>query len=227
MCFIQQPGERLLLILLIRDMNRRELKSRIFHSLSKSPSDPQRIYSGWDSYCFLFILQVGEGLLTSGANCIQNWNLVVSCNPSCFLFLVKLNPQFLGLNTGNTDPVNSTETCYCTSLSLGMPPCPREHQAGAETAPGSVLVLQGQDWRGPEPTHAGSPQSSTTVSIQGLGWPPLNWVKLFSCPELGCCRAQHSIHCPFCSQPSWQTSAVWLKISSRVKKAPKITFLYN
>lgn len=72
MCFVQQPGERLILFPLRRDMNRREMKSTIPHRLPKSTSGPQGAYSGWDRHRLLFILQVGKGLLASKAKRIQN-----------------------------------------------------------------------------------------------------------------------------------------------------------
>lgn len=143
--FVQEPGERLLLILLRRDINRREMKSTIFHSLPKSTSDLQRIYSGWDWYCLLFILQVGEGLLTPEANHIQTWNLVVSCNPSSFLFLLKFNPSIIGVKHWEYRPREQHTALSLHIPVLGHGSLSRRATGWARTAPGSILVLQGQD----------------------------------------------------------------------------------
>lgn len=53
-CFAQQPGKNLILFPLRRDMNRKEMKSTIPHSLPKSASDIRRVYSGRDRHCLLF-----------------------------------------------------------------------------------------------------------------------------------------------------------------------------
>ena len=55
----------------------------------------------------------------------------------------------------------------------------------------------------------------------------MTWVKPFSCPELGCHKAQHSVGVPFRTQLSSRTSASGLQIGLSVKEVPKTTFLYN
>lgn len=62
-CFLQQPGERLVLFHLRRDMYRKEVKSAVHHSLPKYTADPRRMYSGWGGCCLLLISQVGKGSL--------------------------------------------------------------------------------------------------------------------------------------------------------------------
>lgn len=130
--------------------------------------------------------------------------------PFILSFLTKILPPTTGVEHWPHRPSEQHTALILHIPVLALASLPREHQAGPGTAqehPGAA---------GP-----GLPWSWASTSRQHLS--------AYLSPELGeallLLQSPAQLHSPFCSQLSWKTSTVWLRICLSAKEAPKTSFL--